>query len=135
MKLKGNISILINKEHTTIEVEDKNAAIQFLSITLTPAQLNACLSRQGLVDCELEVKGLEKVGMTHQNRTFEFMIDEKLSSYEVRTHNVELLRQAGQREIDKLGEGWIVSDLFSSQGSFFEKGTQKYARCTIRRWI
>jgi len=128
MKVEGRISILINRENTTIEIQDEKANARFVTVTLTPEQLSAALSRQMAVECELVVKGLEKVGKKHENKYFEFEIDENIrsSKYENELHKIaESL----------LTDGWVADRYFSSQNSFFKKDGKQYARCIIRRWI
>jgi hypothetical protein len=131
MKLKGKISILINREYTTIEIEDDLASTTFVKARLTPEQLSAVLSRQARIDCELEIRGLEKIGKKHENKYFEFEIQKGLrdSKYS------ESLRTIAQNLLNNQDEGWIAEGYFSSQNSFFEKDGKQYARCTIRRWI
>jgi hypothetical protein len=128
MKLEGRISVLINRDGTTIEVEDKNANARFLKITLTPEQLSAALSRQMAVECEIEVKGLEKIGKKHENKRFEFEIPSDLAS----SRNENELQKLAQ---SLLTDGWIAERYFSGQDSFFKKDGVQYARCTIRRWV
>jgi hypothetical protein len=128
MKLEGRISVLINRDETTIEVEDENANARFIKITLTPEQLSAALSRQMAVECEIEVKGLEKIGKKHENKTFDFEITSELAN----SRNENELQKLAQ---SLLNDGWIAERYFSSQGSFFKKDGVQYARCTIRRWV
>ena len=128
MKLEGRISMLINREGTTIEIEDENANARFLKITLTPEQLSAALSRQMSIECEIEVRGLEKIGKVHENKSFEFEIPNELSS----SRNESELHKLAQ---SLLSDGWIADKYFSSQNSFFKKDGVQYARCTIRRWL
>jgi len=127
MKLKGKISILINREHTTIEIEDENANARFLTIKLTPEQLSEALSRTMCVNCEIEVRGLEKVGKTHENKSFEFEIPKELASSK-HSDNLQEISQS------LLTDGWISEGYFSSQNSFFIRDDKQMARCTIRRW-
>lgn len=128
MKLKGKISLLINQEYTTIEVVDDKASITFIKITMTANQLSEALSRVARVECDLEVMGLDRIGKTNENDTFEFEIPEVLAS----SRNAEKLREMAQA---LLKDGWIASDYFSSQNSFFMREGKQMARCTIRRWI
>ena len=129
MKLEGRISILVNREYTTIEVEDSNASTRFLNIKLTPEQLSACLSRQACVPCEIELKGIEKLGKKHEYKSFEFEIPKKMTSY---NHDAKKLQKLAQ---SKLENGWIADGYFNSQDSFFDKDGKHFARCVIRRWI
>ncbi len=128
MKLEGRISMLINREGTTIEIKDENANAKFLKITLTPEQLSATLSRQMDIKCEIEVCGLEKIGKTHENRVFEFEIPNDLLS----SRNEAELHKLAQ---SLLSDGWTADRYFSSQNSFFKKDGVQYARCVIRRWV
>ena len=127
MKLEGKISILINRDETTIEIEDESANVKFVKVKLTPEQLSAVLSRQISIECELEVKGLEKIGKVHENKTFEFEIPETIPT---RGNQLELQKIAQSQ----LSDGWIADAYFGSQNSFFKKDGKQYARVTIRRW-
>jgi uncharacterized protein YggL (DUF469 family) len=127
MKLEGRISILINREGTTIEIEDENANARFLKVSLTPEQLSMALSRQMSVECEIEVNALHKIGKRHENKSFEFEIPKDLAS----SRDAQKLQQIAQ---SLLSDGWMADNYFSSQNSFFKKGETQYARCTIRRW-
>ena len=127
MKLEGRISILINRDETTIEIEDESANVKFVKVKLTPEQLSAALSRQISIECELEVKGLEKIGKVHENKTFEFEIPETIPT---RGNQLELQKIAQSQ----LSDGWIADAYFGSQNSFFKKDGKQYARVTIRRW-
>lgn len=134
MKLEGNISILISPDKTTIQIQDTGSRIQFIEITLTPEQLSAVLSRQAYVNCQLEVKGLEKVGTVQETMTFEF---EMIETYDYKNrstiaHNYCLAEMNAK---GLLTEGWEADKSYSSQGSFFKKEDKQYARTTLRRWV
>ena len=128
MKLKGKISIFVNEDYTTIEIEDDVANMTFAKIKLTPQQLSAALSRRACVDCEIDTKGLDKVGKQHENKHFEFEIPDYLN----RSIYADELQKIAQ---SKLSDGWIAESYFGSQGSFFVKDGKQYARCVIRRWV
>ena len=126
--LKGKISILIDRDGTTIEIEDDVANTTFVKVRLTPEQLSAALSRLANVDCELEVAGLDRVGKRHEHCTFEFEIPKELASSSKEKELQELAQSL-------LTDGWISGGYFSSQNSFFNKDGVQYARCTIRRYV
>jgi len=128
MKLKGKISLLVGSELTRIEIEDANANIQFLRIKLTPEQLSRCLSRESMVDCEIEVAGLDLIGKEHQNDKFTFEIPKELNSSRFSKELQELANS-------KLKNGWVADNYFSAQNSFSNKGDKYFAHVTIRRWI
>lgn len=128
MELEGKISILINRDETTIEIEDENANVKFVKVTLTAEQLSAALSRQMAVECKIDVRGLEKIGKKHENKSFEFEIPSNLAS----SSKSKELQEIAQ---SLLSDGWTSERYFSSQNSFFKKEGVQHARCTIRRWI
>ena len=128
MKLKGKISILINRNSTTIEIEDDVANTTFCKITLTPQQLSDALSRLSSVDCEINVVNLDRVGKKHEWMTYEFEIPENLAS----TTKEEELQKKAQSQ---LSDGWTASGYFSSQNTFFKKDGKQFARVTCRRYI
>jgi hypothetical protein len=127
-ELKGQVSILINREYTTIEIHDDEANIKFATIELTPEQLSMCLSRQASVNCKLIVRGLEKVGKKHENKSFEFILPKWYANRDDRVRLAEYAQSL-------LSNGWIADAYFGSQDSFFMKDRVGYGRCTIRRWI
>lgn len=128
MKIQGKISILINRDETIIEIVDDNANTTFCVVKLTPAQLSMALSRQSLIDCEVEVHGLDRIGKTHENKMYEFEIPESLSSSK---HEIELQEIAQSQ----LHDGWKADRYFSSQNTFFKKDGKHFARVTIRRYV
>lgn len=128
MEINGDISILINYDHTEIIIRDRKASIEFVTIKLTPEQLSQALSRLVHVECDVEVKELDKVGKKHENKLFVFEITD--DEY-YRKNNKEL----GKKAQSQLSDGWIPDYYFNSQNSFFKKDGKHYARCTIRRWV
>jgi hypothetical protein len=132
MKLKGRITLLISNENTYMEIEDDNASVRFLTIRLTNEELVRILSRQGMVECDIELHSLDKLGKKHECKDFVFEIP--LRGYSNNLPDKEYAKMA-QTLLDKEGEGWIAEDYFRSQNSFFKNGDKQMARCTIRRWI
>lgn len=131
MKINGKISILVNREYTTIELIDDDASITFVQVKLTPEQLSAALSRIAYTNCDMELFGLERIGKKMEHKQFEFELPRKgLSS-----KNDKELSEIVQKMLDESDEGWISDTHFSSQNTFFSKDGKDYARCTIRRWV
>lgn len=128
MNIKGQITIRISGDGATIEIDDKNASTRILNITLTAEQLCKAMGRQAHVECDIEVGVLERVGKIHENKDFEFQINESFASSKFSKE----LQQIAQSE---LTDGWIAETYFSSQNSFFKKDGKQFARVTIRRWI
>ena len=128
MKIKGKISIFIGgRDNTRILIEDADASIRFAEVTLTHEQLSRALSREGLVECEIEVVGLDKVGKKMEWQTFEFEIPERMTS----SHGLKLKEIADSL----LSDGWEAESYFGSKSSFFERDGKFYARATIRRYV
>lgn len=128
MKLdQAQITILVGRESTTIELHDRKSNITFARVKLTPEQLSGALSRTARTECETEVFGLENVNKQMEMKDFTFEIPPELSS-----RSTEILKQIALRECP---EGWVPDYYYGSKTSFFHKDGKKYARTTIRRWI
>lgn len=130
MKIKGQITILIDRDQTRIEIYDKDASSLFAEITLTPEELSSALSRLAYTPCVIEVKNFEKVGKKHENRKIEFEIPEGLNNSRYETSLVDI----AQEILNKENEGWIVEGYFRSQDSFFFKNNKWFAICLCKRW-
>jgi hypothetical protein len=129
MKLnKAAITILLSKEGMKIELHDQDASITFAEIFLDTVQTCQALSRLGYTGCEIELRGLDRVGKKMEHKKIEFEIPE---GYYKRSHKKDLETLAEKA----CPEGWISSNYFNSQDSFFIKDGKRYARTTIRRWV
>lgn len=128
MERKGKISILINREYTEIEIKDDLANVTFVKVRLTPEQFSAALGRLAYVNCELDLRGLDKVGKKHECKTFEFEITYSKTKEDLALACNEALFAQGMYE-------WVSDNYFRSQNSFFKKDGKDWARCTIRRWV
>ena len=137
MKLEGQITILINREYTSIEIIDKSSGIRFVEVKLTPEQLSSALARIAYTDCELSVVGLEKIGKKHEWKSFRFEIPKELYSYNYKKYAERdaKLTKFAQDLLDKDDEGWISDGYFGAQDSFSEDEGRYYAKCTVRRYV
>lgn len=130
MKIKeGRISMIINRESTTIEIIDDEASLTFVRVTLTPDQLSSALSKMAYTNCSIEVNGLDKVGKTMINKVHDFDITGLDMPYDKRTHILS------EKIKETLPDGWISDNYFNSQSTFFKKDGRDYARTTIRQWV
>lgn len=129
MKLENpKITILVNSEYTTIELYDDLSNITFAKIRLSPSELSSALSRTAHTTCDLELRGLDKIGKKMIHRKHEFEIPDNIP-YDARTKVLsEIIKET-------LPDGWVSDNSFSSQNTFFEKDGKKYAQTTIRTWI
>jgi len=133
MKLEGRLTILGNDKGITIEVEDYDSNITFLTIELTTEEFcQAALGRLASMRCELNVNGLEHVGKHMELDTLEFeMPSNMLNVYEPKV----LRATAIERANEICPAGWVPDTYFGSQGSFSRKGGKLFAKTTIRRWV
>ncbi len=127
MKLKANLTFLINSDKTRIEIEDDEAHAILCIIELTPAQLSTLLSRTTRMDCEMEVFDLNKIGKKHGNKTFVFELPDAnyMNRKEVAIETIKTV----------CPDGWTPDIYFGSQNSFFRQDGKEFARVTIRRWV
>lgn len=132
--MKGNITILVDGNGARIEVEDESSGIRFLKINLSAEQFMACLGRLANVECDLELQGLEQVGKALEVGEYEFKIPAELYSHRYTNRNFfdDAAQELAQSQ---LTDGWIADSYFGSQGSFFQKDGEQWARVTIRRWV
>jgi len=130
MRINAEVSILFDDDGLKIEVNDADAGISFLELHLNQEQTCKALSRLDNTGCETaEVWGLEHVGKTQEHEMFEFQLPAGTDLY-----NRD--KRAAITEIDRVCPlGWKADHHFSSQGSFFTKDDQPWARTTIRRWV
>jgi hypothetical protein len=131
MRINGKITILINREDTTIELTDSDASITFAKIRLTVEQLSSALSRLAYTECDIELNGLEKLGKKMQHKEFEF----ELPRQNMSQRDSKELTKIANKLLSDLNEGWSSDTYFGSQNTFFVKDGKTYARCTIRRWV
>lgn len=128
MKVDGRISILVGDETTVIHVEDENANTRFLELTISNAEFTRALGRSAHLPCDLNIRGLDNIGKTHENKTHEFELPDGTN-----WKNREEVAIATAKGLD-LGD-WIPEPYFRSQNSFFIKDGKDWARCTIRRYV
>jgi hypothetical protein len=128
------ITIFASEEGVKIEVHDNTALIQFLEITMSPEKFLAALGRQGHVKCEsATIMGLDRIGKKHENKTVEIPLPDEIKVPD--KQRKEKAFKAAKAYVAEYFPGWIPDNHFSSQGSFFKKGEEWWARVTIRRWI
>ena len=131
MKLNDpRITILINREYTVIELHEHQSNVMFCRIRITPEQLSAALSRHGRVECSIDVDGLDKLGKVHENKSFEFEINDNIQRKDIIYLNDLCLKALKKNNMSE----WTPDLYYNSQDSFFKKDEKQYARVTIRRW-
>lgn len=129
MKIKGDITLLVGSEYTTIEIKDRDANTTFLSIELSAEDLCRALSRQAHVKCEIDIRGVDRVGKKHENKDYIF----KLPDFYNRRENSD--KELAEYVDSILEDGWQCDAYFGSQSSFFTRNGENYGKAIIRRWI
>lgn len=129
MKLNnGRITILFDHDGMSIELHDYDASLTFAAIRLTPEQTVKAFSRLGYTECDIEVKGLDKIGSKMENKHFEFEIPDVGWGSKRTDTAIRIVQEV-------CPEGWEPDLYFQSQNSFFSKDGQDFARTIIRRWV
>ena len=79
------------------------------------------------MECEMEFRGLDKVGKVCETEPLEFELPE---------HNYSNRKEIACAEAIKLiPEGWVASEYYGGQTSFFEVDGKTWARTTMDRWV
>jgi hypothetical protein len=87
------------------------------------------LSRLAHTYCQsAEVFGLDRVGKKMEWKELVFTMPENVG-YKERD------KIAYEQALKSVPEGWVVSNYFGSQGTFFVKDGKSFGRATIRRWV
>lgn len=128
MEINALLTIAVNDDNVTIEVEDSDASIRFLKLEITPKDFCAALGR--LYNSKVKkakVCGLKYLGKKMEHKKFEFEMPKHTWS------NREKLAEI--TAIEKCPNEWEPDLYFNSQDSFFQKDGKEYAKTTIRRWV
>lgn len=128
----GRITILIDRNETTVYLDDGKSRQRIVEIKLTPDQLSSALSRCDKTRCEITINEysfckLNKTKLT-QRIIFEIPKDIEWKDKE---------KVAYDYALKNCPSNWIVDNYFRSQGSFFydHKKEKQYAKAIIRKWI
>lgn len=133
MKVQGAISIHRTQSNMgpdvmTLVLRDDTSRINFAEVSMTLEAFALAVTGLAGVPCEIEVDGLEHVGLRKETASHEFPIPCAMFD----ANRTELARQEARRTCPT---GWTPSDYFDSRYSFFTKGDQTWARCQIRRYV
>jgi hypothetical protein len=124
--MKGKITILFDKDRLRINVHDPLSGIRFLDIELDADQTMRALSRQAMVGCEMQTRGLEKVGMQVMRDSIEF----EMPDHE--HHNRDSIALELARE--NCPERWEPDPYLGSRNNWFYNIGKLFCRCGIRKW-
>ena len=122
------VSILGDEGEVRIEIQDPASRVMFLELRLTPEDFcAAAMGRLSGVNAAATVRSLRKVGLTTEHQPLEFQIPD--TDYAARA------AVACELADKHCPDGWVASHYFGSQGSFFRRDGESWARTTIRRWL
>lgn len=132
-ELKTSLTLLVNGDEVRLEIRDEGASITFLTTIISPEDFCRLLSRQANVKTISQIRGIDKIGKKMEHKPFEFKLPDGFQrAYKDNGEQDILLKSLADSQ---LKEGWEADRYFGSQGSFFEKDGEKWARVTIRRYI
>jgi hypothetical protein len=130
--IQGNLTI--SRVHSTVEddyievrLRDDDAATEFVVAKVSLADFASALTGCSHVGCELDVRGLERVGKKMELDTLEFQMPNDGYS------NRKETACAAVKSFCPID--WTPDMGFNSQGSFFTRDGKLWARTTIRRWV
>ncbi|MBW2632454.1 MAG: hypothetical protein JRC90_12005, partial [Deltaproteobacteria bacterium] len=128
-ELKGKLTLLFDSDRgLTIQIEDKNSGLNILNVNVKDAKsVVALLSRLSSVECDIELYSTENAGKVLIIDKMEFKVDDE--KYNTRAD------EAFKEAVKICPKGWKPDNYFNSQNSFFTKGDETYARCTIRKYV
>lgn len=131
MEIDGRVTILVDEDGATIEIQDNVANTTFCRIKMSNEQFMRCLGRGAYTKPDsLDVYGLDRVGKVHECKQFEFPMP---IAAKIHWKNREEL--AIRKVKSDCPEGWYPDLYFNSQNSFFRKDDEDWARCIIRRYV
>lgn len=127
----GKITLLVDKNKTTIEIHDPLSGLISATVTLTAEQFCAALGRLSHCDCLVQYGALHNIGKVQEIMTHEFELSKKIGSI----YDLGVEDKIYQIAKDTCPEGWEPDKYFRSQKTFFDKDGKRYARTTARRWV
>jgi hypothetical protein len=120
------VSLRVNETGARLVLEGRESGLRIAEVSIDPDNFLNMLGGLCNVSGSAEFYSPDKIGLTQEHKKFEFLLPE---------HNYRNKEQVAQGELKRVcPEGWEPDEHFNSQGSFFEKGDEKWARITIRRW-
>lgn len=129
-KLEGQLSISRpswgdGRKFIQITVKDCGSRVNFLTVEISYEDFTECLTGMSNVSCSLETHSLQHVGKIKEQDVLEFKMPSQGGG-----------KDEARRELPKhTPEGWVASDYFGSQGSFFRVDGEQWARTSIARWV
>ncbi len=132
MKLKGKLDLLFDRDlGLNICVKDDMSGTQFVNLTVSPEDVCALMSRQIHIDCDMNVRGLEKVGKVMWMAELSFQQNQHCLDANYGDKKKELAIYASLITPDP----WVSDGYFGGQNSTFREDGIECARTTIRAYM
>ena len=112
----------------SITISGQNSRVEVMEVKMPIAEFAKAITGQGYCKGVGILRGADKFGLKMENKPFEFKLPDS-SDWKTRKSDA-----AGVVKF-VCPDGWEPDSYFSSQDSFFSKGGEQWARCTIRRWV
>lgn len=118
------------KDVVNIALYDPNAAVQFIDLEMSLANFAEALLGLGHVDCDVELRGAERVGKIRETRPLEFTFehDRNSGARDARDKAKDICQQYAD-------EGWFAATYFGSKGAVQQSGDTVLARTSQYRWV
>lgn len=124
------ITILTDKDNVIIQLS--NGIKDFITVNLTPNQFTQALSRLMHTKCtSIETHNLERLNKKRISEPIEFKVSNK--TY-YRSKFLKFLTEYKANKII-MKKGWRISLYFGSQGSYFYKSEETWARTQIYKYV
>jgi len=127
-KMVGRLTIsrrgcVVGEETMCIEIEDDN--VVFVKMELSLADMMRALTGLGMVRGDMTVGNLDVVGKVCISDTIEFPVGDGYRD-----------KEKAIAELPKyVPEGWIGSEYFGCQSSFFQRDGQTWATTSIYKYV
>ena len=138
MKFKGSIQLARTQgsgmherdsECVHITIQDRSSGVQFVDLRMTIESFGEMLlGRCSLENCSFEVRGTEFVGKVKDHKEIIIPMPAKVAW----ANRAAVAESIGNK---MLSDGWMISDTFGSQGSFYTDGGKEYARAHVVRYV
>jgi len=129
MKIDGKITIhRIHSGRECIEIEfvDVQSGTKFALAELSLEAFADAITGRGMVECTIDVCGLERVGKVMHVKSIKFPLLDLAPDKKV----------AACKEVARIcPEGWVPDNYFGSQDSFWQDDGVLWAKCIIRCWV
>jgi len=112
----------------SIIISGQNSRVEVMEVKMPIAEFAKAITGQGYCKGVGSLRGCEKFGLKMENKPFEFKLPDSSDWKTRKSDALDIVKNV-------CPDGWEPDSYFSSQDSFFSKGTEQWAMCVIRRWV